>query len=62
MKEVSPDSPICEYCARKHFYESDFDDGKCESCLHRNSEYYNANDHLGDHFLGIECIVVEVKE
>ena len=56
LKVVHADSTICHYCARKHFYDNAFDNGKCESCLHRNGEYYNSNDDLDDNFMGIECV------
>jgi hypothetical protein len=59
---VCCDSPICNYCARKHYPDDEFEDAeKCAECIHSRRDAYTK---VGcglfeDHFLGIECVTWE---
>ena len=57
---VNADSPICSYCARKHYPDDEFEDElKCNVCIHSAYKEYDVYD---DHFLGIQCITWEVDK
>lgn len=50
---VCCDSPICSYCARKHYPDDEFEDAeKCNECIHGK---YGRMTGI-NHFLGIQCV------
>ena len=57
LKFVTADSPICDYCARKHYHDDEFEDSnKCSECIHQQSGLYKSFISGEDHFLGIQCV------
>jgi hypothetical protein len=59
---VCADSPICEYCARKHYPDPDFDEDLCEFCYHRQGSYRSTFTCYEDNFLGIQCVTTDPRD
>ena len=51
-KYIWADSPICHYCARCNSRDLEFDEDKCNECVHGK---YGRMTGI-NHFLGIQCV------